>query len=224
MGKRARPPISAEELEAERARATQVRAIRATEGSTPAVGDLWSIRSEIVDPVSGQAVEHSWAPVVVAVWRDLGIAAEVIPVSFDLDLAGRGDLIADEPLFDRRYMLECWLRMPVFKGALARRFAICGPGTWARLERTFATPSDESSPELDDARLAYRQSERLRVLFAAAGAAARLAGAEPTVDTESHEQKRAFAEKQSALIDEARALQRFHPAPAPRSATTPVPA
>jgi len=175
--------------------------------------------------VSGNVVEHSWAPVVVAVWRDLGIATEVIPVSFDLDLVANGDVRAEEPLFDRPYMLECWLRMPVFKAALARRFGICDSITWRRVARTCAAETSDENPfELDDARLAYRQNERLRVLFAAAGAGARLAGAEPSVDTDSHEQKRAFADQQGALIEQARALQRFHPAPAPKSPTTPVPA
>jgi hypothetical protein len=205
--------IDSSKLDAERARALELREARASENADPKAGELWTIREGILDPDTGSMIEHSWLPVVVAIWRTLGPAQEVIPISFETGIAGEGDVIADDTLYERSYMLECWLRLPVLRGALAKRIGDVPARTWARLQAACDAESGHRTGDAaDDGGLsAYRQIERLRVIFASAGATAVLSQTPRAADEASIDLKRAFADRQTALIDEARSVASLRP-------------
>jgi hypothetical protein len=160
----------------------RARRLRPTSDVDPSVGELWSIRPYITAPQSGNIVEHSDVPVAVAILARRGSICEVVPVSFETDLAGDEDLvIQDAELFGRPFMLEGWLRLPVTRGALGRRFAVLTDEMRGQLLERAAAILDTEAPDLplEDPRRAYREDERLRVLFASAGVDEQIEAAEP---------------------------------------------
>src|SRR5581483_6256170 len=143
-----------------------------TVGAEPLESELWAVSPEITN-ASGTVVEHSLAPLIVAVVRQIGDVYEVAPISFEIDLLGPRDVVVGQKrLFERPFMVECWLRLAVSPRALARRVGELSDEDWARVAKACGpvVPASDTASATDDARASYRNEERLRVMFAAAGA------------------------------------------------------
>jgi len=162
-------PIERGLLDAERERMRRLKAAQTSD--PPAVGELWTVRPAVSAPGSGLIVEHSLAPLLVVVLRRSNEWLDVAPVSYDVDYAAPGDVIEREALpFDKPYMIETWLRLRVAEMALVRRVGVVPKRTLsqARRDATRLVSSPQPALPAEDPRRAYRQDERLRVLFAGA--------------------------------------------------------
>jgi len=154
--------------ERERARRSNVDA-----GATPQDGDIWTVSSSVTSTSEPhRIIEHSRAPVAVCVLRMAGALVEVAPISFDVDLLGAFDVaIDDDSLLGQSFMVESWLRMPVTRKTLFGRVGALSSDAYQRVMEQAALALRKDAPELSetDPRRAYRQDERMRVIFAMAG-------------------------------------------------------
>jgi hypothetical protein len=162
-------PLPHELLARERERAGQ----RLGDAATPAPGDLWTVKPTIVSPAEpNRVIEHSKVPLVVTIVRLAGTLVEVAPVSFEMDLTGELDvMVEDDKPLGQPFVVELWLRMPVTMHALARKVGALRTADATRVlaeGRTALSAEISDLPELDPRR-AYRQDERMRVIFAMAG-------------------------------------------------------
>ena len=106
-------------LDAERERSRRLRA--AVTSDPPAIGEVWTVRSAVTSPRSGLVVEHSAAPLLVAVLRRSDEWLDVAPLSYDIDYAATGTVIErDDSLFRKPYMIETWLHLLAAATALER--------------------------------------------------------------------------------------------------------
>jgi hypothetical protein len=142
---------------------------RVANDAGPAAGQVWAIKRAIKD-ANGRLLEHSMVPVLVVILRKTGSVFEVAPISFETDLAGAFDVLVPSFL-QRPALVETWLRMPVTRRALKSLAGDLEPSVMNRVRSECSRSLIESAPELEDndPRRAYRQDERLRVIFAMAG-------------------------------------------------------
>jgi hypothetical protein len=150
----------------------QAARLRSFTFATIEPGQLWTIDSTIHDR-DGRVVEHSWSPVAVVILQQLDDQlVEVAPLSYDIDLAGPGDVAGEGTVFERPFMVETWLRLPIGRSALARGIGRLSPAKLQEIVGVATEAVGATDPPFgpDDPRAAYREDEHLRVLFVAAGA------------------------------------------------------
>lgn len=147
------------------------RARRALPAEEPIPGQVWAISPSISTADGLALLEHSRTPLSVIVHRAVGTLFQVIPISFETEMAGAFDIPLSDKILGRPAMAEVWLRMPVSRRALARAIGELPEEDLAKVRTTAAEAGRTSSPELpiDDPRRAFREDERARVYFAVAG-------------------------------------------------------
>jgi hypothetical protein len=135
-------------------------------------GQLWAVSSDIRD-ANGELVEQSWAPVAIAILSRLDEETfDAAPLSYDVDLAGPGDIRpSGTTLFERPFMIETWLRMPVRRDNLHRGVGRLDAASLdaANAAGRASIGANEADFDPDDPRTAYRIDEHTRVLFVLAG-------------------------------------------------------
>jgi hypothetical protein len=147
------------------------RARRQLPAGEPLPGQVWAVATSI-DSEDGRAtLEHTRIPLSVIILRANGRLFQVVPLSFEVDLAGPFDVQIGEEVLGRPAVAEVWLRMPVTRRALARVVAVIPEVDLARVRAAAAQARVEAAADMtiDDPRRAFREDERARVLFAVAG-------------------------------------------------------